>query len=112
MRINVKTPITNYEGEDIKTEIGVLTLGFMMVSGLNTPQESDKGLSADKKIARAVLSLDIHNSLKESNDGTLDISQEDVVLVKELINLIYAPLPLMRAFDILDPKPIDAAQEG
>jgi len=109
MRIDVKTEITDYDGKSIpqnsaNPDQGNMTLGAMMITALNTPLEKDKNLPADKKVQRAVLSQDIHNALKDGTDGMIDFPHEAIVEVKELMNNFYAPLPLMRAFEIFDPK--------
>lgn len=109
MKLNFNTPITDYDGVAIplkKDEEGnveeEMTLGSMAISALNTLTEKDKNLAADKKVSRASLSLQIHDAMK--SDGMVDVKMEDVVEMKELMNEIYTPLPLMRAFEIFDPK--------
>ena len=86
-----------------------MNLGSMMITALNSPQESDKALTADQKVHRAVLSQKVHNALA-GEDGNIDVTQEEIVMCKELINVFYAPLPLMRAFDIFDPKVEEVAK--
>ena len=115
MRIDVKTEITDYDGNSIPLDSanpdkGVMTIGSMMITSLNTPLEQDKNLAAPKKVHRAVISQEIHNALN-AEDGTIDFPHEDVVEVKELMNNFYAPLPLMRAFEIFDPKVEEVASK-
>ena len=109
MRIDVKTEITDYSGDPIpqtsaNPEKGMMTIGAMMITALNTPLEQDKNLAAEKKVHRGIISQEIHNALHNSDDGYVDFLQEDIVEIKALMNHFYAPLPLMRAFDIFDPK--------
>ena len=108
MRIDVKTEITNYDGNTIPLDganpaKGTMNIGSMIITALNTPIEGEKNLDALKKVHRAVLSQQIHNALI-ADDGNIDIPQEDVVEIKDLMNHFYAPLPLMRAYEIFDPK--------
>lgn len=114
MRINVKTEITDYDGksipqsttedEDGTKHITPMTIGSMMITALNNPTEDDKNISAEKKVARAVLSQEIHNNLKEDAKGIVDIDHEVIVEIKKLMNSFFFPLALMRAFEIFDPK--------
>lgn len=113
MKLNFNTEIVDYDGVAIPTkkdEDGkieeVMTLGSMAISALNTLTEKDKDLAADKKVSRASLSLQIHDAMK--SDGIVDVKLEDIVEMKELMNGIFTPLPIMRAFAILDPKPVEA----
>jgi len=117
MRIDVKTEITDYDGNSIaqgKEGSPSMTLGSMMIVALNTPLEAEKDLSAAKKVARAVLSQNIHNAMKSEKKGAgvIDIDPKEVAEAQELLNHFYAPLPLMRAFSILDPKPEEVAKES
>lgn len=111
MQLNFNSEITDYDNESIplkKDSEGnteeVMTLGSMAITALNAMSEKDKNMAADEKINRASLSLQIHDAMKKG-DGNVDVSHEDVVLIKKLMNDVYNPLPLMRAYDIMDPKP-------
>ena len=117
MRVNVKTEIVDYDNnaivqgitKDEKTGVEtkiLMTIGGMMINALNQPpQEPDKNLPAEKKIARATLSQEIHNAMKDGSKGFVDLQSEQVTELKGLLNSFYQPLPLMRAFDIIDPQP-------
>ena len=114
MRIDVKTEITHYNGEALPLDgansaNGTMNIGSMIITALNTPLESEKNLDAMKKVHRAVLSQQIHDALI-SEDGNIDIPQEDVVEIKRLMNEFYAPLPLMRAYEIFDPQLKEVAE--
>lgn len=112
MKLNFNTEIVDYDGVAIPTKKDkegnveeVMTLGSMAISALNTLTEKDKDLAADKKVSRASLSLQIHDAMK--SDGIVDVKMEDIVEMKALMNQIFTPLPLMRAFAIIDPKPAE-----
>jgi len=115
MQINVKTEILDYDLKAIPispaTKIdGVevpavnMTIGSMMIQSLNNPTEADKNLAAADKVHRAVVSQDVHRAMKEGESGIVDIDAKFIGEMKELMNIFYAPLPLMRAFEILEPK--------
>lgn len=108
MRLNVKTPITDYSGQPIiqgtKEKPEPMTIGSMMIGALNSPKDEDKSTDAKVKIARAVLSQEIFSQLKEEADGMVDVEHEVIVEIKRFMNQLFAPLTLMRAFDIFDPK--------
>lgn len=114
MRIDVKTEITDYDGKAVQQSVvkddkgvehtTIMTIGSMIITALNNPTEGDKNVSAEKKVARAVLSQEIHNNLKEDAKGMVDIDHEVIVEIKKLMNSFFFPLALMRAFEIFDPK--------
>lgn len=113
MKIDVKTEILDYDEQPIPLAEGSetnLTVGNMIINALNYITEEDK-LSAEEKVHRAVVSQDVYRALKK-DDGSTDITQEDIVLVKKLMGELYNPLPLMRAFEILDPKPTAVNKEA
>jgi len=119
MQLNFAAPINGYDDQPIKVSNAVeadinkgieakdaeyMTLGSMAIQALNTVLDKDKDLSAEKKVARATLSVLIHRAINGTEDTVVDVTMEDVVMMKELMNAIYAPLPLMRAFECFDPK--------
>ena len=109
MKINYKTVITDYDYKPAKDRGGKedMMLGNMVITALNTVTPEDKALAVEKKIHRAVISQDIHNAIKKGGKGFVDLPNEDVVLIQKLIAPLYPPLALMRAWEILDPKPKD-----
>lgn len=84
-----------------------LRLGDIAVVALNAQLEDERKLDTPKKLHRGILSYDITKAMKAKNTS-LDIPLEDAAEIKELIAKIYNPLTIMRAFEILDPKPGDA----
>ena len=117
MQINVKTEILNYGGTSIVEQPAVeatadteavsavhMTIGSMIIQSLNTPTEADKDLDAESKIERAVISQDVFRAMKPESDGIVNIDVKFISELKKLLNIFYAPLPLMRAFEILNPS--------
>lgn len=127
MNLNFKAPINDYDGTSIKVSNAVkanpeqgieakdaefMTLGSMAIQALNTVREQEADMSAEDKIHRATLSMLIFNAYKNGeNDGIVDVDQKDIVLMKELMNSIFTPLPLMRAFNLFDPKVEDVSSK-
>lgn len=126
MRINVKKTINDYDDKPMKIKVQEgtdangnpilvdknLLLGNMIINALNTPTDDDKNVSAEEKVQRAVISMDVHKALKDGSDGFVDIVPEDVGKIQKLLNNFYAPLALMRAYEVLDPKPEDVEKKA
>lgn len=120
MRINMKMQILDYDEKaiplypqsheeaakpkDEQKAIPPMTLGNMCIAALNNQHDTDKALTAEQKVHRAVISVEIHKAMRESSDGYVDLLHEDIVEIKKQMNYFYTPLPLMRAFDLFDPK--------
>jgi hypothetical protein len=126
MQVNMKAVITDYDDKPIMKNKSQLTeqeaaegkkpdqeemmLGHMCLAALNVQLEKEKNLSAERKVHRAVLSMDIHKAIKSNASGIMNLAAEDLVEIKDLMNNIYQPLPLMRAYNLFDPKPEDAKE--
>jgi len=125
MRLDFSAPINGYDDKPIKVsnaapadpergiearEAEFMTLGTMAIQALNTISEQDKNMPAEQKVHRATLSVLIHKAMKE--DGFVNVDQKDIVMMKDQMNTIYAPLPLMRAFEIFDPKVAEVADKA
>ena len=119
MLINVQTQILDYDdqplalsaakvvGDQEAPKTVYMTIGSMIILALNTPTDKDKDLPAADKVNRAVVSQDVHRALKEGADGNVNIDAALIATLKDLMNIFYAPLPLMRAFEILDPSVVE-----
>lgn len=104
MKIDYKSTINKYNGDPAKNEKGEdMTLGSMVITALNTVTEKDKGLTAEQKIHRAIISQDIFNAIKEDGEGFVDLPIEDINMIQELMTPLYPPLSIMRAWKIFDP---------
>lgn len=117
MQIDFTAPINNYDDSGIKVsektlqdgtkESEYMTLGSISIQALNNIREQDKNLPADKKIHRATLSMLIHDAYKNGkNEGIVDVTIEEIALIQELLTPLFGPLPLLRADNIFDPKPV------
>ena len=126
MQLNMKTKILSYSGEpipsgpqypdpenpDVMIKPKDLTLGDMCIAAFNNQYEGSEKLDAMKKVHRGIVSQEIYNALKDDASGMVDMLQEDIVDVKELMNRFYTPMALMKAFELLDPKPASADKKA
>jgi len=111
MRMNIYAVLLDYEENPIKATGKLdLTLGSMAINSLNAILEHEKTLDAESKIHRATLSIDIQASVKSGE--SIDIDVKDVALIMKMMNYSYGPLPLHRAYEILDPKAKEIASNA
>lgn len=110
MLIDFGTVMKDYEEKAMKVDASKdakdLKLGDVAIVALNAQLDNERNLDAVKKLHRGVLSYDIAKAMKKAN-ASLDIPVEDVAEIKDMIAKIYNPLTIMRAFEVLDPKPGD-----
>lgn len=106
MKIDFNTKILALDGEtqvveQVGDEIKPVTLGHMAINALLTPLPDMAGnqeqTDGQTKVRLATLAQAIYAG------GTVDVSVEDVSLIKERIGRCYSALPVMRAWSILDP---------
>ena len=112
MKIDFSAPILDLGGKPVKHQDGAndvakdMVLKDVAVPALTMPYKDEDNLAADDKVARAVIAQEIYRG------GIVDVSVEDVALIKKLIGKAYGPLVVMRAYEILDPKePLPKAAE-
>jgi hypothetical protein len=94
MKIDFSAPITDLVG----APLGDLTLNKMAVDALMAPFEDERHLSGEQKVGRFKLAQRIHTG------GEVDLTAEEVSLVKAQIAKLYAILPCARAWELLDPS--------
>lgn len=101
MKIDFSKPILDLDDRPVPDEVGegVLTLAKCAERALTFPHQKDQELPGDKKVGRAVLAQLIHKNPVQ------DLTAEQVAEVKDLINRMYSAIVVMRAYEILDPKP-------
>lgn len=101
MLIDFTTAITNLDGEAIKDGSGEMTLREVAISALVSTLAEPGGhaevLQPMEKVGNARLAQTIHGA------DTVDLTAEQVALLKSRIGRAYAPVVVMRAWDILDP---------
>jgi len=96
MDINFKQPLRTLSGDEINEGGVPVTLGTIAVNALLTSYPNEQPTSEEKvqrwRLAQAIFAA----------GESLDIRIEDVVLIKRLIGVAYAPLIVGQAFAMLD----------
>ena len=99
--------ITDLDGKDIpaSADKGANPLDLARVAGLALLAQSpdDARMAQEAKLARFNLAIKVHSG------GRVDLTSEEVTLLKGAISAAYPPLVVGRAVEILDPpaKPKD-----
>jgi hypothetical protein len=93
MKIDFSAAITDLDGNPIPE----LTLGLMATNALMGNFDDERSLSGDDKVRRFKLAQRVHHA------SEVDLTVEDVALIKKLIAKAYATLPCARAWELLDP---------
>ena len=108
MEINLNHAFKNLDGTEIigppkkEGEKGeVFTVKAACENALLFTYKGEEGLSGPDKAARWYLAMEIYGS-----NGNIDISVDDIKLLKDLISKNGSPLIVGQAFEILDPKKI------
>ena len=104
MKIDFSTPILGLDNEQVVENDEAVTLGTLAIGallqllpGLDGRPEN---LSATDKVHHAVLAQSIFQA-----SAPIEVSVDDVSLLKTRIGQAFMPLAVMRAFEILDPPP-------
>lgn len=97
MQRNFTAPIKNLDGKPLKEGDREVTIGSIAVNALLTPYEDERNLSGDDKVKRFRLAQSIHDA-----DGEIEVTVEQVALLKSLIAKAYSPLIVGQAWAILE----------
>lgn len=97
--INFGTALLDQDDKPIMDGDKPLTLGRAAMVALMAPQPDEQTLPADEKLRKGKLALKVYAN------GVLDLSVEDIALVKKYIGKTYGSLVVVRAFPLLDPRP-------
>lgn len=97
MKRNTTAAIKTLTGEPIKDGQADLTLGAVATNALLMPYEDERNLSGDEKVKRFKLAQRIHDAA-----GEVDISAEEITLLKSLIAKAYTALVVGQAYAILE----------
>lgn len=108
MKLDTTAVIRDLDGDPVEmdrqpTEVGaplkVVTLKHVLVTALSTPQgDQYRQETAEVKFRRGFLALQIHTN------PTVELTAEDVVMLKKLVADSYAPLVVYRAHLALEGK--------
>lgn len=114
MQINFSAVLINVDGKPFQThnlfsdDIGAAVLGTLAIVSLNTLSEADRGLGAEKKIARGMLARRIYEAMV--GDGKLEVTVEEAATLKETIARAYNhPLLLAAAWEAIDPESVNVS---
>ena len=83
----------------LKTEKIQMSLGYGCYEALSAVVESDKNETGEDKYKRGKLGEKIINAI-----APIDISAEDIVLIKERVGQLYGPVPVVVIYDLLEGK--------
>jgi hypothetical protein len=104
MKIDFSTVITELDGTVAKDGEKIVTLAKLAIPALINPLADASGrpeqLDAEMKVKLAKLAQDIHSSA----DKPLDLTVEDVALIKQRIGRAFSQVAVMRAWELLDPS--------
>ena len=105
MELDLNQVLKSLNGSDITSppeEGGEERKPFLMrtvcINALLEPRPEDKNLTGEKKVKRYHLAMEIYKT-----KGKIDLSIDDIKLLKDLIGKMPSPLIVGQAFNILDP---------
>ena len=102
MKVDLNKPILDLLGDPVKISVikgkseEVWTIKRAVCDALMQQYQAEI-TTGDQKLARYSLALKIHES-----NGEIDLKAEQIVLMKEVANLAYAPLVYGRICEMLD----------
>lgn len=96
MKLDMNKPILDLHGDPIKNEEQDWSMKEAISDALLRQYDSET-LTGEAKIMRYSLALEIFNS-----NGTIDLKAEQIVTIKEVACLAYAPLVYGRICDAID----------
>jgi hypothetical protein len=103
MKIDFSSAITELDGSLAKDGEKVVTLATLAVNALINTLADAAGraeqLDAEMKVRLAKLAQDIHCA----GDKALDLTVEDIALIKQRIGRAFSQVAVMRAWALLDP---------
>lgn len=92
MKIDFSKPITDLDGKPVED----LTLRVVALNALMAMLPDEQNLPGDQKVARFALAMRVNAG------GEVDVSPEDIALMKTLIGKTYGALAVGRAYEILN----------
>jgi len=105
MELNLNQVLKTLNGSDIisppergEKEGKPFLMRTVCINALLEPHQDDKNLTGEKKAERYHLAMEIYKT-----KGKIDLSIDDIKLLKDLIAKMPSPLIVGQAFDILDP---------
>lgn len=101
--IDFSQPIVDENGKPVPIDpkqesLGVVTLKFAAIHALTGLYDDEKGLQPEKKFERGMLAQKISES-----DKPIQLTAEQVAMIKQLIGKAYGPWVIAKAWPMLDP---------
>lgn len=99
-QVNVDALLLSGRGQPVKSEDKPpqeITLGFLIAKALWTVQLKDD--TGETKYKRGVLAERV------SHGGVIDLSAEEIALIKKIVGEAYSPLVIRQVYDLVDPQP-------
>lgn len=97
MKINFNEALTNLDGSEIKGVDGkVFTLRIAACNALSAVFDDEPQLSGEEKARRGLTAMRVYSN------PDVDLSVEDIAIIKKLIGKAYAPLIVAKAWGILE----------
>jgi hypothetical protein len=97
MRIDFSQRLKSIDGSELTENGKPLTLGVIAVNALLEVVPKNEDPTADVKVQRWKIAQRVAGA-----DGDVDITVEEIVLVKRLIGVAYGPLVVGQAFEMLE----------
>lgn len=96
MKLDVNKPILDIHGDPIKRGEKDWSIKAAISDALMT-QFDNEILTGDQKLMRYSLAMEIYKS-----NGSIDLKAEQIVIIKQVICLAYAPLVYGRIGEVID----------
>lgn len=96
MKIRFDETMKDLDGKAIKGEGGELTLKSICCNALTVIFQDEQGLSGEEKAKRGLLAMRIYANTE------IDLTVEEVALIKKLIGKAYGPLIVAQAWNMLE----------
>lgn len=96
--------VLTFAGKPVKEQDAELNLGGVAVSALLLLRQDESNISGEDKFKRYKLAERL------TSGGVIDVSVEELALLKKLIGAMYQPIVVGAAFDLLERDPLAAAQ--
>lgn len=103
MKVKIDTPIKTIEGKDMKEMVDgqekVITIKKFCVNAVLANPSDNAKETGEQKVKRYELAKKIQNAKKE-----IDLSSEEISLIKKEIGINYPPIVVGQAYEILEGK--------
>ena len=106
MKINLNQKLKTFDGETLKTskQIGKkieevpFTISEAIINSLTANFEDEKDLTGEEKVKRFIIA----QKVQRNKDKTIDLSVEDVSMVKKLVGKAFGVLIVGQVWEILE----------